>query len=63
MARIPGADLERLKKEIAVQRLVETSGVVLKKIGKNFTGICPSSLARYTQAKAEPTDRLQTCNL
>jgi hypothetical protein len=41
MARIPGADLERLKKEIAVQRLVETSGVVLKKIGKDFTGICP----------------------
>lgn len=41
MARIPEADIERLKNEIAVQRLVETTGVVLKKSGKDFTGICP----------------------
>jgi DNA primase len=41
MARIPDSDLERLKNEVSVQRLVEASGVELKKGGKDFTGICP----------------------
>ncbi|MDP9933642.1 CHC2 zinc finger domain-containing protein [Variovorax paradoxus] len=41
MARIPDTDLQRLKEEISVQRLVEASGVALKKGGKDFTGKCP----------------------
>lgn len=41
MARIPEAELERLKNEISVQRLVEASGVELKKGGKDFIGKCP----------------------
>jgi len=41
MPRIPAQDLEQLKEQISVQRLVETSGVVLKKGGKDFTGVCP----------------------
>ena len=41
MARIPDSELERLKNEVSVQRLVEASGVELKKGGKDFTGICP----------------------
>ena len=31
MARIPEAEIERLKNEISVQRLVEGSGIELKK--------------------------------
>jgi DNA primase len=41
MARIPEDELERLKNEISVQRLVEASGVELSKGGKNLLGKCP----------------------
>jgi len=41
MARIPEAEIERLKNEVAVQRLVEASGVGLKKSGKDMLGRCP----------------------
>lgn len=41
MARIPDAELERLKSEVSVQRLVEASGVELKKGGKDLLGKCP----------------------
>ena len=41
MARIPDTELERLKSEISVQRLVEASGVELKKAGKDLLGRCP----------------------
>jgi DNA primase len=41
MARIPERELERLKSEVSVQRLVEASGVDLKKGGKDLLGKCP----------------------
>lgn len=41
MARIPEADIERLKNEVAVERLVESAGIVLKKSGKDLIGTCP----------------------
>lgn len=41
MARIPETELERLKNEVSVQRLVEASGVELKKAGKDWLGRCP----------------------
>jgi len=41
MARIPENEIERLKNEVSVQRLVESSGIALKKTGKDFTGKCP----------------------
>ena len=41
MARIPEAEIERLKREIAVERLVEASGITLKKAGKDQIGKCP----------------------
>jgi len=41
MARIPENELQRLKDEVAVQRLVEASGVALKKAGKDWVGRCP----------------------
>jgi len=40
MARIPETELERLKAEVSVQRLVEASGVELKRGGKDFLGRC-----------------------
>jgi DNA primase catalytic core len=41
MARIPEAEIERLKTEISVERLVEASGIMLKKSGKDQIGKCP----------------------
>jgi DNA primase catalytic core len=41
MARIPDSEIERLKSEVSVQRLVESSGIELKKSGKDLTGKCP----------------------
>ncbi len=41
MPRIPEAEIERLKNEVAVERLVEASGIELKKSGKDLLGRCP----------------------
>ena len=38
MARIPDSELERLKAEVAVERLVEASGIRLKGAGKDILG-------------------------
>ncbi len=41
MARIPDSEIERLKNEVSVQRLIEAAGIELKKSGKDLTGKCP----------------------
>ena len=41
MARIPDVELERLKREVSVVRLVEDAGIGLKKHGKDYLGLCP----------------------
>jgi DNA primase len=41
VARIPDAELARLKAEVSVQRLVEGCGVVLRQQGKDLVGCCP----------------------
>jgi DNA primase catalytic core len=41
MARIPENEIERLKSEVSVQRLIEAAGIELKKTGKDLTGKCP----------------------
>jgi predicted transcriptional regulator len=38
---IPDHELDRLKAEVSVQRLVEASGVVLTKQGADWIGRCP----------------------
>ncbi|MGK3946676.1 CHC2 zinc finger domain-containing protein, partial [Streptomyces caeruleatus] len=41
MARIPAQEVEQLKNEVSVERLVEAAGIVLKKSGKDKLGLCP----------------------
>jgi DNA primase catalytic core len=41
MARIPEAELQRLKEQISVARLVEAAGIELKTSGKDHLGRCP----------------------
>jgi DNA primase catalytic core len=41
MARIPDDELERLKSEISLERLVRARGVELRKRGADLIGLCP----------------------
>jgi DNA primase len=41
MARIPETDIERLKNEVSVERLVESAGIALRSSGKDRIGTCP----------------------
>jgi len=41
MARIPKDELERLKREVAVERLAEARGVKLERHGADLLGLCP----------------------
>ena len=41
MARIPEDVIERLKREVSLERLVEAAGVELKRHGPNLLGRCP----------------------
>jgi DNA primase len=41
MARIPDTEIERLKAEVSLVRLVESSGVTLEKRGADHVGCSP----------------------
>ena len=41
MARIADEELERIKREVSLQRLVEAGGIGLKRHGKDLIGLCP----------------------
>jgi hypothetical protein len=40
MARIPEAEIERLKAEVSVQRLAEARGIKLERRGADLVGLC-----------------------
>ncbi len=41
MARIPAAEIERLKTTLSVERLVEDAGIKLRRAGRDLMGLCP----------------------
>ena len=41
MARIPDEEIERLKQEVSLERLVEAQGIELKRHGADLLGLCP----------------------
>ncbi|WP_249384161.1 CHC2 zinc finger domain-containing protein, partial [Chitinivorax sp. B] len=41
MARIPDAEIERLKADVSLVRLIESAGIVLTKQGKDYACRCP----------------------
>ena len=41
MARIGEEEIERLKRDISLERLAEAKGVKLKRHGENLLGLCP----------------------
>lgn len=41
MPRIPEETLEKIKREVSIQSLVEAKGIKLTPHGKNLIGLCP----------------------
>ena len=58
MARIPQAEVQRLKDEVAVQRLVESAGIELNRVGKDLAGKCPFHDDREPSLIVTPTKNL-----
>jgi len=61
MARIPETDLERLKAEVSVERLVEASGIALARSGKDRLGKCPFHEDREASLAVTPEKNLWHC--
>jgi len=61
MARIPEEQIQRLKDEVAVQRLVEAAGVELKKMGKDLAGRCPFHADDTASLIVTPAKNLWHC--
>lgn len=61
MVRIPDAELERLKAEVSVERLVEASGIALKPAGKDLLGCCPFHDDREASLVVTPAKNLWHC--
>ena len=61
MARIPGNEIERLKNEVSVERLIEGSGIELKKTGKDLTGKCPFHEDDTASLVVTPSKNLWHC--
>jgi DNA primase catalytic core len=61
MARIPQDEVERLKREISVERLAVTAGVELTKHGADLVGRCPFHEDRTPSLVITPSKNLWHC--
>lgn len=61
MARIPETELERLKKDVSLVRLVESAGIALKKQGKDYVGNCPFHEDTTPSLTITPAKNLYHC--
>lgn len=61
MARIPEQEIERLKEEVSVQRLVEAAGIELRKSGKDWVGQCPFHDDNTASLVVTPAKNLWHC--
>lgn len=61
MARIAQAEIERLKSEVSVERLVENAGITLKKAGKDLIGCCPFHEDSTASLVVTPVKNLWHC--
>jgi DNA primase len=61
MARIPESEIERLRSEVSVERLVEAAGIELKRGGKDLLGRCPFHEDDTASLVVTPTKNLWHC--
>jgi len=61
MARIPDDEVERLKREVSVQRLAEARGIKLHRHGADLLGLCPFHDDRNPSLVITPAKNLWHC--
>ncbi len=61
MARIAEEEIERLKREVSVQRLAEARGVQLKRHGADLIGLCPFHEDHSPSLVISPKKNLWNC--
>jgi DNA primase len=61
MPRIPNETIERLKREISLERLAEARGIKLARHGANLTGLCPFHDDREPSLVISPKKNLWHC--
>lgn len=61
MPRIPESELEHLKAEVALERLIEARGIVLKPRGADLVGLCPFHADRESSLVVTPAKNLWHC--
>ena len=61
MPRIPEDEIERLKAEVSLQRLVADAGVKLTKAGKDYVGLCPFHAEDTPSFRVSPEKNLFNC--
>jgi DNA primase catalytic core len=61
MARIPEHEVERLKREVSVQRLAEARGIKLTRHGADLLGLCPFHDDRNPSLVITPKKNLWHC--
>jgi DNA primase catalytic core len=59
--RIPDGEIERLKREVSIQRLAEARGVKLKRSGKELLGLCPFHKDTDPSLRIDPGKNLWHC--
>ncbi len=61
MARIPDDVVERLKREVSLERLAEAKGIALKRHGDNAIGCCPFHDDKTPSFVITPSKNLWHC--
>ncbi len=61
MACISDDQIERLKQEVSLQRLVEAQGIELKRHGADLLGLCPFHDDREPSLVVSPKKNLWHC--
>lgn len=61
VARIPEEEIERLKDEVSLERLVEAAGVALRRQGRDLVGCCPFHEDRSPSLVVSPGENLWHC--
>lgn len=61
MARIAESEIQRLKSEVATERLVASGGIELKRAGKDLLGRCPFHEDREASLVVTPAKNLWHC--
>jgi DNA primase catalytic core len=61
MARLPDEVVERIKREISVERLAEARGIKLRRSGKELIGLCPFHKDTNPSLNIDPVKNVWQC--